>query len=99
MLEPPWLHPPEEAWLVGRLEGYVVEDDGWYWTGDLGQDAWSRNPRRALVDYAPWDMHGSLPVKRGRCVRVILENEVTMLPLHLWPKAQPLGAPMQSRAT
>jgi hypothetical protein len=87
---PPWLHgyvpPPGCPYGVG----WVVVRDGWYWTGlppEAG-GAWSRNPRRALVDaMAPWDLNGGLE-PGSRCVKVLLEDEATMLPLYRWPPPQ-----------
>lgn len=78
----PWLVPSASTYSEDQLWGYVlVSEDrpGFYWTGSQGDAAWSANPWRALVDaVVPWDMFGS-PVKGGRCVKVLLENEVTML--------------------
>lgn len=85
----PWLVLNAPASYEDQFWGYVMvseERPGFYWTGSQGDVAWSANPRRALVDsIAPWDIFGS-PVKGGRCVKVLLESEVTMLPLHKWPR-------------
>lgn len=85
-MDAPWLHGYERPSPCPYLSGYVVERDGWYWTG-VRETPWSRNPRRALVDaLAPWDFVGKLPTAEGRCVQVLLENEATMLPLRHWPR-------------
>lgn len=97
MDEPPFLHgyrPPID-WPFTRRGWIIMSDDGWYWTG-LGSQldeaaAWSRNPRRALVEpTSPWatgpygNTHGLR--RQGRCYEVLLnEDQITMLPLHLWP--------------
>lgn len=84
---PPTLHDYAipDTW-PGHLVGYVIEDQGWYWTGAYGEEAWSLNPRRALVSVSPWDLGGHTKLPRGRCVEVLLETEVTMLPLRHWPR-------------
>jgi hypothetical protein len=93
---PPFLHgyvpPPDCHYLRGWI---IMSDDGWYWTGGgdlLNQEAaWTRNPRRALVEScSPWT-DGQYCVtrgfqRRGRCYEVLLETESRMLPLRHWPR-------------
>lgn len=90
----PWLTDDAPASYEDLLWGYVVvhcRQPLRYWTGSLGPERrWSHNPRRALVDaVAPWGILGDLQrlARGGRCVRVLLEDEVTMLPLRHWPQA------------
>lgn len=87
-MDAPWFHdilPPGKE-FPDRIDGYVIEHEGWYWTGHRSSEptGWTRNPRQALVEIcSAWSL--ALTKGRGRVVRVLLETEATMLPLRHWP--------------
>jgi hypothetical protein len=89
-VDAPWMFDlgvPEGEPFPGHIDGYVIEHEGWYWTGRRSSepDGWTRNPRGALVEIcSAWSL--ALTGGRGRVVRVLLETEATMLPLRHWPR-------------
>lgn len=98
-MDAPWLI--DAPWDEDLLSGYVIvprDPPRRYWTGSIDPTRqWSMNPSRALIDLAsPWDLHVPIDqiVNDGRCVRVLLETESTMLPLRHWPRS-----PAQQGAT
>lgn len=80
------------------MVGYVVTRRGLYWTGAPPPNDLTADPSQALVDVWPWDAAGrkTMPYHEGRCYRVLLRDEATMLPLAQWPT--PEGLPGEHAA-